>query len=86
MRLAFSEIHADLKVGCSAPHRDESRDVLLNRGYFPTERDVLSNKMGCTLAGITQGCKMRKRPRSIHKPRAYPKQPKVGIDVRYPGC
>lgn len=50
--LAFSEIHADPKVGCSAPHKDEGRDVLLNRGYSPTERDMLSIKMGCILEDI----------------------------------
>lgn len=84
--MAFAEIHADLKVGCSAPRKDEGRDALLNRGYLPTEQDMFSNKMGCILEGIMQGCKMRKRTRSVHKPWTYPKQPKVGIDMRYPSC
>ena len=53
--VAFSEIHAELKVGCSAPHKDEGQDALLNRGYFPTEWDKFSNKMGCILEDIMQG-------------------------------
>lgn len=83
--MAFSGIHTDLKVGCSAPHKDESRDVLLNRDYFATEQGKSSNKMGCTLED-TQGCEMRKRPRSVHKQWTSAEQPKVGIDMRYPCC
>lgn len=81
--VAFSGLHADLKVGCSAPHKDEGRDVLLNRGYFATEQDKSSNKMGCILENM-QGCKMRKRPRKVHKQWTYPKKPKAGIHMRYP--
>lgn len=83
--MAFSGIHVDLKVGCSAPDKDEGRDVLLNRGYFTTEQDKSSNKMGCILEDM-QGCKMRRRPRNVHKQWTYPEQPKAGIHVRYSSC
>lgn len=71
-------------MGCSASHKDEERDVLLNRGYFLTEWDMFSNKIGCILEDIMQGCKMRKRPGYVHKPWNYPKQPKARIAMRYP--
>lgn len=53
--MAFSGIHTDLKVGCSAPHKDEGRDVLLSRGYFATEQDKSSKQNGThirTYAGM----------------------------------
>lgn len=55
----------------------QEKDVHLQQIYFATEQDKSSNKMGCISEDI-QGCKMRKRPSSVHKQWTYPEHPKLG--------